>query len=172
MRHYAALTVFVLLASGCSYSSWRRAHSHPLEASYSGQPIPFRFFAAGASSKWHSFWLEGATIPIDCERPLVLAEKGSPDRALEFVEFSIAMPAKMFSRGRHEIAPDPSRASDMNAMLRKQTPKSQMFGGINGGAFYIDTQTDDHVDIAMDVDKDLIHLVGTFRATLCADRDR
>src|SRR5438270_3865639 len=157
MRHYAALTLFLLLASGCSYSSWRRAHSHPLEATFSGRPIPFRFFAAGPSSKWHSFWFEGATIPIDCEKPLVLAEQGSADRAREFVEFSIAMPAKMFSRGRHEIAPDASRASEMSAMFRQQTARSQVFAGINGGAFYVDTRTDDHVDIAMDVDKDLIH---------------
>ena len=41
--------------------------------------------------------------------------------------------------------------------------------GINGGAFYIDKIGDDYVDIAMDVDDNLVHLVGTFRANRCQD---
>src|SRR5262249_19365622 len=142
-----------------------------LDASFAGHSILFRYFTAGRSTKFKSFWFEGATIPLNCDRWLLLADRNSPERALDFSEFSVAMPLKSFSKGRHEFAPDPSRASDINAMVRRQTSQMQTAGGINGGAFYIDSERDGHVDIAMDVDKDLIHMVGTLRATLCPDRD-
>ena len=155
------------LLGGCSYESYRRAHSHPLEASMMGQPVPLRFFSAGTSAQWHSFWFEGATIPLTCDKPMVFPVKGSPERAIDFTQFSVALSARLFSRGRIEVRPDPTTAPQVNAMMRQQTAQAQGARGINGGAFYIDKITDDYVDIAMDVDDNLVHLVGTFRANLC-----
>lgn len=157
----------VVLVAGCSYESSRRAHSHPLEARFNGRTHDFRSFTAGWSRRWNTFWFEGATIPTTCGKMLTLAERGTPERALAFAEFSVALPGKSFAPGRHALAPDPTRQAPLNAMIRVQTPQMQSAGGINGGAFFIDGEHDGAIDLAMDVDKDLVHLAGTFRATLC-----
>jgi hypothetical protein len=153
---------------GCSYESSRRAHRHPLEASFMGQPVSLRSFSAGTSAQWRTFWFAGATEPTGCDSSKGFLAK-EPEPGSEVAEFSIAIPAKLWSTGRHEIRPDPTMPPQVTGMMKQRTAHAQAGRGINGGAFYIDKISDDYVDIAMDVDDNLVRLVGTFRASRCRD---
>jgi hypothetical protein len=159
--------LLLTLPVGCSYPSYHRAHSQPLHASFMGQPVSFSFFGAGMSAQWHSFWFEGTTVPIECDkRPIAMNAMKTVD-TVEFSEFSFAMVAKELTTGRHEVRPDPTTAPSVNAMMRHAQSRTVSARGINGGAFYIDRMSDDGVDVAIDVDDNLVQLVGTFHARRC-----
>jgi hypothetical protein len=132
-----------------------------------GQPVSASFFGAGMSERWHSFWFEGTTVPVECDKRPVTLEAMKTADAIESFEFSFAVGVNELTTGRHEVRPDPTAAPSVNAMMRHAQSRTVSARGINGGAFYIDRMSDEGVDVAMDVDDNLVQLVGTFHARRC-----